>query len=57
VLAQPDTPYDALVRVMDAVREVPLPPHSSPKLKAAELFPDISIGDAPISTVAKKGGK
>ena len=57
VLAQPDTPYDALVRVMDAVREVPLPPHSSPKLKAAELFPDISIGDAPVSTVAKKGGK
>jgi biopolymer transport protein ExbD len=45
ILAQPDTSYDVLVRVMDAVREVP-PPHN---IKAARtpLFPDIAIGDAP----------
>jgi biopolymer transport protein ExbD len=42
VLAQPDTAYDQLVQVMDAVREAPV-----------ALFPDISIGDAPIS-VAKR---
>jgi biopolymer transport protein ExbD len=53
VLAQPDTPYETLVQVMDAVREA----HpAAPKGKHVDnivLFPDISIGDAPIS-VAKK---
>jgi hypothetical protein len=45
VLAQPDTPYDALVHVMDAVREnVTL---NGPKTLRSALFPDISIGDAP----------
>jgi biopolymer transport protein ExbD len=54
VLAQPDTSYNVLVQVMDAVREAP-PPAGTPAGKTAstELFPDISIGDAPIS-VAKK---
>jgi biopolymer transport protein ExbD len=37
VLAQPDTAYDLLVQVMDAMRAA----------GKAELFPDISIGDAP----------
>jgi biopolymer transport protein ExbD len=45
VLAQPDTPYDVLVQVMDAVREVP-PAHGAKPVRT-ELFPDISIGDAP----------
>lgn len=58
VLAQPDTPYDMLVQVMDAVRETPPAPHAAngtpaPATARAMLFPDISIGDAPIS-VAKK---
>ncbi len=54
VLAQPDTSYDVLVHVMDTVREG-IPPGADPHAKgvAVELFPDISIGDAPIS-VAKK---
>ena len=54
VLAQPNTSYDVLVHVMDSVREgIPagVDPHA--KGAAVELFPDISIGDAPIS-VAKK---
>ncbi len=54
VLAQPNTSYDVLVHVMDSVREgIPagVDPHA--KGSAVELFPDISIGDAPIS-VAKK---
>jgi biopolymer transport protein ExbD len=52
VLAQPSTAYDVLVQVMDAVREV-RPPGTAAKAPSLELFPDISIGDAPIS-VAKK---
>ncbi len=49
VLAQPDTPYDTLVKVMDAARIGHLPAPDGAKLVRAELFPDISIGDAPIS--------
>jgi biopolymer transport protein ExbD len=45
VLALPDTSYEALVQVMDAVRERPAPAHG--KSPATPLFPDISIGDAP----------
>ena len=54
VLAQPNTSYNVLVQVMDTVREG-VPAGVDPKSKGAyvELFPDISIGDAPIS-VAKK---
>jgi biopolymer transport protein ExbD len=52
VLAQPDTKYDVLVQVMDAVRETK-PPGATAKTPNFELFPDISIGDAPTS-VAKK---
>lgn len=46
VLAEADTPYDALVQVMDAVRE-----HhevQGAKIKTVALFPDVSIGDAPM---------
>jgi biopolymer transport protein ExbD len=44
VLLGPDIPYDTLVQVMDTVRvyELPTAPFSK-----AELFPDISVGDAP----------
>ena len=55
VLAQPDTPYEALVQVMDAVREASVPAATGKTTPALELFPDISIGDAPLSVV-KKGG-
>lgn len=45
ILPSPATSYDTLVQVMDVVRvyEIPVAPFSK-----AELFPDISIGDAPI---------
>lgn len=52
VLAQPDTSYDVLVQVMDAVRETK-PPGATGKTPNLELFPDISIGDAPVSAVKK----
>src|SRR5205807_1412757 len=45
ILLEPDTPYDTLVQVMDRVRVFEV----SQGLTSvqAELFPDISIGDAP----------
>jgi biopolymer transport protein ExbD len=46
LLAEPDTSYDTLVQVMDTVRES----HTvqGPKVTRTELFPNISIGDAPV---------
>jgi hypothetical protein len=46
VLAEPNTPYDELVHVMDAVRGTYTT--QGPKVIRAELFPNISIGDAPV---------
>lgn len=46
VLAEPNTSYDTLVQVMDAVRVGHLA--QDDKIVRAELFPNISIGDAPI---------
>ena len=48
VLARPETPYDTLIQLMDAVRE--LPAHGT--TKSVPLFPEISIGDAPIASKA-----
>jgi biopolymer transport protein ExbD len=44
VLLGPDIQYDVLVQVMDTVRVFELP---APTFTKAELFPDISVGDAP----------
>jgi biopolymer transport protein ExbD len=52
VLAQTDTSYDVLVQVMDAVRQA-RPANATAKTPNIELFPDISIGDAPISAPKK----
>jgi biopolymer transport protein ExbD len=51
VLAQPATPYDTLVQIMDAMREG----HTAQgaQVVKAELFPSLSIGDAPQKTEAK----
>jgi biopolymer transport protein ExbD len=47
ILLEPDIPYDTLVQVMDAVR---IYEYVDPGAEAvqAELFPEISIGDAPV---------
>jgi len=45
ILSQADTPYETLVNVMDTVRAYPALVDG--KAVSAELFPDISIGDAP----------
>jgi biopolymer transport protein ExbD len=52
ILAEPNTPYDQLVRVMDAMRSTKTA--NGAKVVRAELFPQISIGDAPLAT-ARKG--
>jgi biopolymer transport protein ExbD len=50
VLLEPDTPYDTLVQVMDHVRVFEVT--EGVNSVQAELFPDISIGDAPIAAPA-----
>ena len=54
ILAQPDTPYDVLVQVMDAVRSG----HQvqGAKVVRVDLFPDISIGDAPVAATVGGAG-
>ena len=48
VLAEPNTSYDTLVQVMDAMRAGHMVQDG--KVVRSELFPNISIGDAPIRT-------
>ena len=50
ILLESDTPYDTLVQVMDHVRV--FEQGSGAQTFQAELFPDISIGDAPAATPA-----
>lgn len=47
VLSEPDTSYDVLVQVMDAVR-AGRSTNGGTKLVRVELFPDVSVGDAPL---------
>jgi biopolymer transport protein ExbD len=54
VLLEPDIPYDALVQVMDTLRIVEL--RQGTLLVQAELFPNVSIGDAP-ATDAPAGAR
>ena len=44
ILLEQDVQYDTLVQVMDTVRVFPVP---GSQWALAELFPDISVGDAP----------
>lgn len=46
VLAEPDTPYDDIVQVMDAVRRADLV--QGERVEHRDLFPDIAVGDAPL---------
>jgi biopolymer transport protein ExbD len=47
VLMEPEIEYDYLVQVMDVVRGVTVPGEGSEEGPRMDLFPDISIGDAP----------
>ena len=46
ILLDPDIPYDTLVQVMDRVRVAEVV--EDEEITRTDLFPDISIGDAPI---------
>ena len=52
LLAEPNTPYDSLVQVMDVVRSS----HTvqGKVVTSTELFPNISIGDAPLRVAMVK---
>ena len=52
ILAQPNTPYDVLVQVMDAVRAGRTV--QGTQIVHTEFFPEISIGDAPVGTGQRK---
>ena len=45
MLLEPDTPYDTVVQVMDRMRVLEV--NAGLNVEQYELFPDISIGDAP----------
>jgi biopolymer transport protein ExbD len=55
VLLEPNIPYDVLVQTMDNVR-VWQSRASTGALQLVELFPDISVGDAPLTGAAATGG-
>ena len=54
VLLEPDVPYDTLVQVMDVLRSYQV--GEGRQLVHAELFPDLSIGDAPAPGAAVAKG-
>ncbi|MEZ4601569.1 MAG: biopolymer transporter ExbD [Syntrophotaleaceae bacterium] len=47
VLMEPDIEYDSLIRIMDALRETEVKAEQGDEMVKVELFPRISIGDAP----------
>ena len=53
ILSEPETTYDVLVQVMDAVRVAEVVQAGA--VTQAELFPDVSIGDAPAGGTSKDG--
>ncbi len=48
ILLEQDIAYDTLVQIMDTVRVVEIVDEEAASVKRFELFPDISIGDAPV---------
>src|SRR3954469_20433450 len=53
VLLESDIPYDVLVQTMDNVRLFQM--NDAPLFTKVELFPDISVGDAPVTGAAAAG--
>jgi len=53
VLLEQDIPYDVLVQTMDNVRLYEM--DDAPLFTKVELFPDISVGDAPVIGAAAAG--
>ena len=53
ILLEPDIAYETLVLVMDTVRSADVK-HDDGSFARAQLFPEISIGDAPIKAFKNK---
>lgn len=51
ILLEPEISYDVLVQVMDAVRLAEI--EKEGEMIRAELFPEISVGDAPVYTASR----
>jgi hypothetical protein len=47
VLVEPDIEYEDMIHVMDAVRVIEVKQPDQEEIQKVELFPAISIGDAP----------
>ena len=54
VLLEPDIPYDVVVQVMDRMRVLEV--NAGLDIVQYELFPDVSLGDAPAEDAAANGG-
>jgi biopolymer transport protein ExbD len=54
VLLEPDTPYDTMIQIMDRTRVAEV--NAGLSTQQYELFPDVSVGDAPVNEPAA-GGK
>jgi biopolymer transport protein ExbD len=54
ILVEPDTDYDTLVQVMDRTRVLEV--NAGLSTVQAELFPDVSIGDAPLADAPAGAG-
>ena len=50
ILLEPDTPYDIVIQTMDRIRVLEV--NAGLSVQQYELFPDISIGDAPVVDAA-----
>jgi biopolymer transport protein ExbD len=48
LLLEPDISYELVVAVMDRMREIERAAESDGRLVRADLFPEISLGDAPV---------
>ncbi len=55
VLLEPDIPYDIVVQVMDRMRVLEV--NAGLNVEQYELFPDISVGDAPLIADNALGAK
>jgi len=57
ILLEPDTSYDTVIQVMDKVRVFETKADDGINTIQAELFPDISMGDAPAPDAAPGSGE
>ena len=55
LLLEPDISYETVVEVMDTMRVAALVDETSRELVRYDLFPEISIGDAPLAVLAEAG--